>query len=198
MPDSFATFNDGSVLTAADLNTLVDAIVELQESLRWFGETTGTGNNYLLSIPETIADYADGQLFLLKANRTSNGPVQLNVNSKGLKEVRDLRGIQLNSEAIQQDAFHLIAYHAGDFFVCLNPCAPTAPVQVDNETPGGTVDGINTSFTLANSPSPEGSLLLFLNGAYQVQDTDYTLTGDDIEFSTPPPDPSTLRAHYRY
>ena len=69
----------------------------------------------------------------------------------------------------------------------------------DNETPSGTINGSNTIFTLANTPSPTGSLQVFLNGAYQTPGgEDYTLSGVTITFVNAPLSGSILRVFYRY
>jgi hypothetical protein len=76
------------------------------------------------------------------------------------------------------------------------PCG--APTFVDAETPGGTLDGVNTSFTLANTPSGS-SLQFFRNGLYQTSGIDYTLTGSTVTFTiaaTPQPG-DVLTASYR-
>ena len=70
----------------------------------------------------------------------------------------------------------------------------------DNEIPVGAIDGVNTSFTLANIPNPTSSLELFLGGALQDQGIDYTLVGVNITFAVAPQLSvgNTLRAWYRY
>ena len=74
-------------------------------------------------------------------------------------------------------------------------------VFVDYETPGGTIDGNNTSFTLLNSPNPGGSLKLYKNGVLLNPSFDYTLSGTNITFSsaavTPQPG-DLLMASYRH
>lgn len=57
---------------------------------------------------------------------------------------------------------------------------------VDNETPNGVINGVNAVFTLVRAPNPANSLMLWLNGVYQVQGVDYTLSGGTITFTTPP------------
>ena len=76
------------------------------------------------------------------------------------------------------------------------PCG--APTFADAETPGGVLDGVNTTFTLANAPSGT-SLMLFRNGIYQTTGYDYTLTGSTIQFATGavPQPGDTLTASYR-
>lgn len=71
---------------------------------------------------------------------------------------------------------------------------------VDGETPSGTLDGVNRTFTLAWAPSPAGSLLLFRNGLLQKPGQDYTLSGGQIQFevAATPQTQDTLLAFYRY
>lgn len=54
-----------------------------------------------------------------------------------------------------------------------------------NEVPSGSNDGVNKTFTLAFSPSPQSSLMLFVNGVKMRQgiDSDFTLTGSIINLT---------------
>lgn len=57
----------------------------------------------------------------------------------------------------------------------------TTPVW--NETPTGTINGVNDTFTLAYTPSPAASVLWFKNGLLQrASGNDYTLTGNSAVF----------------
>jgi hypothetical protein len=81
------------------------------------------------------------------------------------------------------------------------PCGSAAPVPgyVDGETPAGVVDGANTTYSLAGTPSPASSLALYRNGMLQKTGFDYSLTGSSIQFvtaATPQPG-DTLLASYR-
>ncbi len=74
-----------------------------------------------------------------------------------------------------------------------------SPNFVDSETPAGTMDGVNTGFTLANVPNPSTSLALFRNGLLLTQGGDYTLSSNVITFvmgATPQPN-DVLAAFYR-
>jgi len=55
------------------------------------------------------------------------------------------------------------------------------------EVPGGSIDGSNRNFLIANTPNPN-SEQLFLNGVLQNQGTlnDYTISGQTITFSVAP------------
>lgn len=79
------------------------------------------------------------------------------------------------------------------------------PNFADNETPAGTIDGSNKTFTLANSPSPAASLILVqrqagstAGGMPLFQGTDYTLTTNSISMTLAPPTGDTLVAWYRH
>lgn len=60
------------------------------------------------------------------------------------------------------------------------------------ETPSGTVNGSNTVFTLAATPS--AGVLVFKNGLLQIEGTDYTISGATITFTVAPAGGSTLEA----
>jgi hypothetical protein len=66
------------------------------------------------------------------------------------------------------------------------PCGAsgTGPGFVDGETPAGLVNGSNTVFTLANTPSPATSLAVYRNGLFQTQTVDYAIWGNSITFAS--------------
>jgi hypothetical protein len=71
---------------------------------------------------------------------------------------------------------------------------------VDGETPAGTLDGVNVTFTLAQMPSPYASLKLYRNGIRLKLGADYTLAGATITFvpAATPQAGDLLLADYRY
>ena len=52
------------------------------------------------------------------------------------------------------------------------------------ETPAGTLDGVNTSFTLAFAPSSQCSVDIYRNGLLLTAQQDYTINGQTITFLT--------------
>ena len=68
----------------------------------------------------------------------------------------------------------------------------------DAETPAGSINGSNQSFTLAFSPFPTASMLLFLNKVLQVQGTDYTLSANVLSMSAAPSGSPSFLGWYRY
>jgi hypothetical protein len=104
------------------------------------------------------------------------------------------------------DATGAIDGATGDLSDCMHVDGTSAPCGVsgsatfvDAETPGGTINGANASFTLANTPNPAASLTLFLNGLLQDQGVDYTLAANVITFATAatPQTGDHLLANYR-
>jgi hypothetical protein len=75
---------------------------------------------------------------------------------------------------------------------------PVIPNFADAETPSGTINGTNVTFTLAHAPNPAKSLQLF-NGVIQNPGgNDFTLVGVTITFTLAPAVGATLLAWYRF
>lgn len=68
---------------------------------------------------------------------------------------------------------------------------------VDDETPTGTVNGVNTAFTIKDVPNPVSSLKVYVNGQRMRVTTDYTFAGVTITFVTAPPTSSIILVDYR-
>jgi hypothetical protein len=67
------------------------------------------------------------------------------------------------------------------------------------EVPLGDIDGMNMVYSLANTPNPPGSLMLYVNGALQNgAGGDYLLAGDSIVMNYAPMGGSNILATYTY
>lgn len=90
----------------------------------------------------------------------------------------------------------------GTQIICVAPPTVVLPTFVDGETPSGTINGTNTTFQLAGAPAPATSLHLYLNGLRLCTGTcanaaDYTLSGQTINFASPPQPGDQILADYR-
>ncbi len=112
----------------------------------------------------------------------------------GLQSALNVRPVEGTSFGISSaaviDATGAIDAASGNSSDCLHvdgtsgPCSSVSITFVDGETPQGTVNGANASFTLANVPNPPSSLALFRNGLLESQGVDYTLSANSITFLT--------------
>ncbi len=66
-----------------------------------------------------------------------------------------------------------------------------------HETPVGTIDGSNVTFTLTAAPNPTTSLEVTLNGQEMSVTEDYTLSTDTITMLIAPPTGSLIKSDYR-
>lgn len=64
------------------------------------------------------------------------------------------------------------------------------------ETPSGTVNSSNVTFTIANTPVSTASLKVYLDGLLQRQTSDYSLSGTTITFVTAPATGQSVYATY--
>lgn len=84
---------------------------------------------------------------------------------------------------------------AGDITTALG-YTPTSPSDfIWNEAVGGTVNGSNTAFSLANTPVA-GKLMLYVNGVLQKQAGDFGISGPNITMLYAPLTGSILTATY--
>lgn len=108
-------------------------------------------------------------------------------------DIRPVKGIGYGpSRAVYVGATGALEAVSGSLSDCVRvdgtsgPCGGTvaAAAFVDGDTPAGTVDGSNVTFTLGDLPNPSASLTLYRNGLMQRQTLDYTLSGNVITFAT--------------
>lgn len=75
----------------------------------------------------------------------------------------------------------LVQYRSGSNILATYPyvVAGMTPSVSWMEIPSGSVDGLNTDFTLAHTPSPLSSLMFYVNGILQMQgsSSDYYISG---------------------
>ena len=163
------------------------------------------------TLPLRVKDVLVSQGSVVGPAPITSSPVQIS-DVTGLQNelnIRPLKGAGFNigrAAVINQSG--QIDAASGNLSDCVKvdgssgPCSGTglSPSFSDAETPQGTVDGSNTTFTLAFSPAPAASLDLRLNGLSLLSGVDYLLANNLVTFflsSTPQPGDS-LTAYYRY
>jgi hypothetical protein len=67
-----------------------------------------------------------------------------------------------------------------------------------SERPSGSMNGVNTTFTLASAPSPTAGLILALNGLIMRPGVDFTISGQTITLVNAPSSSDWLRAWYDF
>lgn len=166
--------------TAAGTTTLTVASAQFQQ---FTGSTTQT-----VVLPDATTLML-GQSFII--SNQSSGAVTVNANGGGA--VRTVA-------ALTTAVITLIA--AGSAAGTWDPgtTASTSGLTTSNfvtrETPSGTVNGSNTAFTLANTPTA-GTELLWLNGLLQEPaGQDYTISGTGITFAVAPVSGDRIRCSY--
>lgn len=168
--------------TAAGTTTLTVASAQFQQ---FTGATTQT-----VVLPDATT-LVTGQSFII--SNQSTGAVQVNANGGG--GVRTVAG--LTTAVITLMA-------AGSAAGTWDPGTTAAATGlsssnfVTRETPSGSVNGSNTAFTLANTPTA-GTEEVFLNGILQEPGAgnDYTISGATITYLTAPVSGDKIRVNYR-
>lgn len=65
-----------------------------------------------------------------------------------------------------------------------------------SEAPSGSINGVNTVFTLANTPSGYTTTIVTVNGVVRIPVTDYTLSGNTVTFTFAPTTGSVIYVYY--
>lgn len=116
---------------------------------------------------------------------------------------RPMKGVGFGTNAVATvDSNGMIETVVGSIGDCVfvdgttGPCGQ--PTYSDAETPGGIVDGVNNTLTLAYPPVGL-SVMLFRNGLYLTPNFDYTISGTSIVFAAGaiPQPGDKLTASYR-
>jgi hypothetical protein len=169
-----------------------------QESYTFTATDSGTANAYAVSYtpaPTLVAGSAGS----FKAANASTGASTLAVNGGTATAIKQ----NGNSTALSTGSItagQIIDWtYDGTVFQIIVAAASTVINFVDNEVVGGTSNGVNATFTLANIPTT-GSVSLFLNGVLQQAGSgnDYTISGLTITMLNIPLTGDKLLANYRH
>lgn len=172
----------GYTVTTGNYNTFLGA----NDTITFPGITTGSYNVVIgcnisglsTSLSNNIV-IGDGQ-----------GNIRLQIDSAG-KAQMPTYGSGIHGGT----ATRALSVDASGFIIETTP-ALTSATFVDNETPSGTMDSVNTTFNLANTPVV-GSVHLYLRGLRLKPGVGYTISGTTITMLIIPDSGDELIADYR-
>lgn len=160
-----------------------------------FYRTTDVGGTFVDGETPSGAFDDLNTTFTLASSVTSNS-LELYLNGQFLSEGDDytVSGTTITFLAAADSSF------AGLPFLAFYRVSNTGANYAGNETPTGTIDGVNAAFTLLHAPVSQ-SMRLYQNGLFLSEGTDFTITGSTITFTTAP-DSSLAglpyKGYYRY
>jgi hypothetical protein len=149
---------------------------------------------------ETPSGIVDGTNLMFTLSQAPLPPASLSLYRNGIM----LRqGLDFNLSGNSLEFVPQSGPQTTDLLTAFYRVAGTTTASVnfaDGEVPAGSIDGVNSVFTVAAAPNPAASLQLFKNGALLRPGADYTLTGRMITFvpATLPKAGDVLQAFYRY
>jgi hypothetical protein len=182
------------------LNLLIGNLTNTVASLsNTVGELTSGATNAIFADAEIPRGTVSGANQTFTLANTPAVPLSLTLYRNGILQTNGMdytvsgTTVTFSSGEAPQVGDALLAYYR-------IPGTGAATNFVDDESPAGTIDGANPTFSLANIPSPPRSLKLFKNGTLLQQNIDYALTGQMITFTSAAITPGvgdSLSAYYR-
>lgn len=154
-----------------------------------FQQFTGSSTQTVV-LPDATTLPATGYSFII--SNQSSGTVTVNANGGGL-----IRTVAANTNAVITNITNATAAGTWDPGTTATSTGLTASNFVTRETPSGSVNGSNTAFTLANTPTA-GTERVYLNGILQEPGAgnDYTISGATITYLTAPVSGDKVRVSY--
>ena len=192
---SLSTFNSVAQGLNLLISNLTNTVNNLSSTISGTTTITTTANFVDAEIPGGTINGAN-TTFTLANTPASASDVNLYRNGvlliNGVDFTMSGANITFMSAAAPQTGDALMAYYR------TTGTGPTASF-VDGEIPAGSINGSNTSFSLANLPNPVLSLRLFKNGTLMEENVDYTLSSQTITFTSlsVPTSGDSLYAYYR-
>lgn len=114
--------SDGTNWTSAALPASGVSVSQLQNGTYIFGVSFGGANTLAISLASAPAAYAEGQMFVIRANNTNTGTATLDVNGLGAKGIYTYGGNPLFGGEIQGGSTFLFEYSGSiSAFYLLNP-----------------------------------------------------------------------------
>lgn len=162
--------------SADSWGTKLNAGLDKIDALTASRTTTGSSNAYVLSSGLSLAAYASGQTFLIKANHTNTGPATLNVDSIGAKNIYQ-NGAALASSALVSGQIYELSYDGTQFQIIGGGAQPLDATLTALAALSWSASSQVPTFTAADTVS----LTTVISGTYTPTATNTT----NIAASTP-------------
>lgn len=169
--DLYIISNASGTNTWVLINTGASAVASLFVGAMLEGVCDGYNTVFILSsdpATDTLAFFVDGLLQKIGTDYTLSGSVII-------------------TAVPPQNQAHVRAFDI----------AATGTLTAKDETPTGTINGINTAFTLTSTPAGS-SLEYYLNGVLLQYGVDFNISTTSVTMAIPPPIGSRLRAVYNH
>lgn len=126
---------------AADPNSIQDAVdaafdklpteTDFKQDKVTYGTDVGVQNAYVVTLPYTIAAYAEGLGVVVRTAITNSGAVSINVNGLGVKAIKLPGGADVTSGMIPAGTYLNLRYdNANGYFVLTNNLQVTGTVNL--------------------------------------------------------------------
>lgn len=163
------------------------------------GSSGGGSSNNLFSFNEIPVGDIDGSN---EAFSLANAPFPSTSLLLFLNGVKQTEGISSDYVLIGSAvSFNYTPRSGSNIDATYTYAGATTPTTFSfNEVPTGDIDGANATFIFQHVPNPTNSFMLFLNGVKQREglDSDFTLTGQIVNFNYVPRVGSNIDATYQY
>lgn len=146
-----------------------------------FWQDTGSANAIVITPVPAITAYEVGQYFLVKTNFANTGPVTINVNGLGPKNVLDQREFPLPSGYFAAGTMILVAYDGGSFRLMAGAKPLITPLSTEYNTSQNLANSVETTLTLGSASYPQigtlsGTTFTFNRPGNYMLSADATLT----------------------
>lgn len=155
-----------------------------------FSTDSGSSNAYVVSLEIVPEEYKTGMILRFNPANNNTGASTVNVNSLGVKSIKKNVSDDLDEGDILSGKICSLIYDGTNFQLL------TFPEMILGIVPSGSVDGTNDTFAFPDAYI-SNTTVVYRNGLRQREGDDYSESGSDIVFTSPPVSGDSLLADYK-